>query len=185
MAHSIPKEMLCLRGSFLFYKHLACLHTQANLYYKLLLMREWSQSIHPVLLCVHTGMLLRSGSFEAGGVTAAGIQDTVNHTKFITGSFELIRMEEALSYRTCRGVSSIHVVLGELDFCFPLNTTVQKAVWFHMRVKLRLLNTSSWDFTSQKWSTKVCSSSCHDIVARFSKQLGSNLLRVVTGSVFS
>lgn len=80
-----------------------------------------------MLLCVHTGMLLRSGSFEAGGVAAPGIQDTVNHVQFKTGGFGLIRMEEALSYRTCQGVNSVHVVLGALVFCFPLNTCVQKA----------------------------------------------------------
>lgn len=72
-----------------------------------------------------------------------------------TGGFALIRMEDTLPYRTCQGVNSIHVVLGELDFCFPLNTCVQKAVWFHVRVKLCLLNTSNWDFTFQKWSTKM------------------------------
>lgn len=159
--------MLCLRGSCLFYKHLVCLHTQANLFYKLLFMSKWSESIHSVLLCVHTGMLLRSVFFEAGGVAASGLQDSVN--QFETGGFGLIRMEEALSYRTCQGVNSIHVVLGALVFFFPLNTCIQKAVWFHVRVELRLLNTSSWDFTFQKWSTKDHNSSCHDTVAGFSK----------------
>lgn len=46
-----------------------------------------------------------------------------------TGGFALIRMEEALPYRTCQDVNSIHVVLGELIFCFPPNTcVVQKAL---------------------------------------------------------
>lgn len=130
-------------------------------------------------------MLLRSGSFEAGGVTTAVIQDTVNHVQFKNNIFGLIRMEEALPYSTCQCVNSIHVVLGELGFCFPLNTCIQKAVWFHVRVELCLLNTSSWDFTFQKWSTEVRNSSWHNIVVRFSKQLGSNLLRAMTGSIFN
>lgn len=140
--------MLCLEGSFLFYKRLACLHTQENLFYKLLFMSKRCQSIHPfvVLLSVHTGMLLRSGSFEAGGVMAGGELEYKTLQimfKLKTGGFVLIRMEEAPPYRTCQGVNSIHVVLGELVFCFPLNTCVQKAVWFHVRVELYLLNTSS------------------------------------------
>lgn len=77
-----------------------------------------------MLLCVHTGMLLRSGSFEDGGMTGAGIQDTVNHVQFKTGGFGLVRMEEALPYRTCRGINSIHFLLGELVFYFPLTTYI-------------------------------------------------------------
>lgn len=87
-------------------------------------------------------MLLRSDSFEAGGVTAARIQDIVNYSQFKTGGFELRRMKEVLPYSTCQGVNSIHVVLWELVSCFPLTIFIQKAVWFHVRVELCLLNIS-------------------------------------------
>lgn len=172
------KRCSALEEAFCFANVLpACIHRQICFTSYFL----WANDPKAFILCcyVHIGMLLRSSSFEAGGVTAAGIQDTVNHIQFKNSIFGLIRMEEALPYSTCQGVSSIHVVLGELGFC------MQKAVWFHVRAELCLLNTSSWDFTFQKWSAEVRNSSWHDIVVRFSKQLGSSLLRAMTGSIFN